>query len=70
MGMDIIDKILEQLENGDWHKIDEISKNISLDPNRLLKLIEILAEIGFIKLRDDEIAITPMGIDYLSLPEE
>ena len=68
--MDVIDKILEQLENGDWHKIDEISKNISLDPNRLLKLIEILAEIGFIKLRDDEIAITPMGIDYLSLPEE
>ncbi len=70
MGMDIIDKILEQLENGDWHKIDKISKNISLDPNRLLKLIEILAEIGFIKLRGDEIAITPMGIDYLSLPEE
>jgi len=70
--LDIVDKILEYLKNEEKGINDitnDIHKFILPDQKKFLRLIELLKDIGMVKVEDDTIYITKMGLDYLELPE-
>lgn len=70
--LDIVDKILEYLKNEEKGINDitnDIHKFILPDQKKFLRLIELLKDIGMVKVKDDTIYITKMGLDYLELPE-
>ena len=71
--LDIVDKILEYLKNEEKGNINDITndtyKFILPDQKKFLRLIELLKDIGMVKVEDDTIYITKMGLDYLELPE-
>ena len=64
----IVDKIIAHLADCKEHEVEEIRKIFNND--KLLKLIELLKEIGFVKIEKDKISITEMGLRYMELPEE
>ena len=71
--LDIVDKILEYLKNEEKGNINDITndtyKFILPDQKKFLRLIELLKDIGMVKVEDDTIYITKMGLDYLELPQ-
>ena len=70
--LDIVDKILEYLKNEEKGINDitnDIYKFILPDQKKFLRLIELLKDIGMVKVEDDTIYITKMGLDYLELPQ-
>lgn len=71
--LDIVDKILEYLKNEEKGSMNDITndtyKFILPDQKKFLRLIELLKDIGMVKVKDDTIYITKMGLDYLELPQ-
>jgi DNA-binding IclR family transcriptional regulator len=43
-----IDEVVSQIEDGQWHPLEEIIKNIKLPKPKIHKTLEFLANHGFI----------------------
>lgn len=67
MLMDSLDRILEQLQDMQWHSFDDIKKGISLPSNKLNEMIRFLQKQAFIDKRGDMLRITCMGLRFSRL---
>ncbi len=70
MIMEAFDGILEQIQDAQWHNIDEITQNLSLSHDILDKLLLFLQEQEFIDKKKNKLRITSFGSKYLQLPAE
>jgi len=68
--LDIIDKILEFLKNKVEAKANEVYKLIELDESKVSKLLILLEDMELIKVEEDKISITEIGLRFLELPTE
>ncbi len=66
-GIKTFDKILEQLDDAEWHSIDEISEKIILPPDELKRLIIFLQTEDFVRKKDEKLKITERGMRFLKL---
>ncbi len=67
MTLKILDRILEQLQDDQWHSLDEIKEVTSLSYDVLDKLLLFLQEGKFIDRKDMKLKITPLGLKLLKL---
>lgn len=68
-----LDKILELLEDSQWHLIDELkAKLLSLSDERLNGIIRFFDEYKFISFnkKENKAKIQPLGLSFLELPSE
>ena len=67
-----IDTILEQLEDSQWHSLDEIIGYVSLSEDKVKRIIAFLDKNEFINLDNDKTRakIKTFGLRFLELPAE
>jgi len=67
-----LDKILELLQDSQWHSLDEIKARVSLSEDKLKKIVRFLEEQEFISedKNKGEAKIKPLGLTFLELPSE
>ncbi len=70
MTLKFLDRILEQLQDDQWHSLDEIKESVSLPPDTLNELLLFLQEGKFIDRKDDKLKITPLGLKLFKLQPE
>lgn len=65
--MPAIDAILELLENGGWHDLEEISKRTGLDRFKVELLTNFLAEYNFIEIdkKEHRTRLTPPLLNFI-----
>lgn len=70
--MEALDRILELLHDSQPHSLDEMNAQIPLPAEKLVFILDFLAEFGFIELKGEntEATITPSGLAFLELPSE
>ena len=64
-------EILEYIKTGGWITIEEISGQVGISHEKLIKILDFLSEFGFIEFDSDNtlIRITDLGERFLELPE-
>ncbi len=64
-------EILEYIKTGGWITIEEISGQVGISHEKLIKILDFLSEFGFIEFDSDNtlIRITDLGEGFLELPE-
>ncbi len=64
-------EILEYIKTGGWIVIEEISQQVGIVHEKLIKILDFLSEFGFIEFDSDNtrIRITNLGKKFLELPE-
>lgn len=62
--MNSLDRILEQLQDTQWHSLDEIKNSIPLPPNKLNEVIVFLQKQAFIDKRGSKLRITCRGLRF------
>ncbi|NJD77166.1 MAG: hypothetical protein FIB08_08755 [Candidatus Methanoperedens sp.] len=62
-----MDRILKQLQDTQWHSLDEIKKSVSLPSQTLNAIICFLQEQAFINKEDEKLRITRLGLRYLDI---
>ncbi len=70
MTLKLLDRIFEQLQDDQWHSLDEIKESTSLSPDALNKLLLFLQEGKFIDRKDDKLKITLLGLKLFKLQPE
>ncbi len=70
MTLKFLDRILEQLQDDQWHSLDEIKENTSLSLDKLNKFLLFLQEGKFIDRKDDMLKITLLGLKLFKLQPE
>lgn len=66
-----LDKILELLQDSQWHSLDEIKAQVSLPGDKVKNIIRFLEEQEFISWDKNkgEAKIKPVGLTFLELPQ-
>ncbi len=62
-----IDRVLEILQDSNWHGLEEIRQKYMLD-RALTEKIYFLEELGLISIKNEKLRITPKGLKFLELP--
>ncbi len=62
-----IDRILELLQDMQWHSLDEIQKETALPPDKLNEALCFLQEQALIDKKDEMLKITSTGLKFLQL---
>ncbi len=62
-----IDRVLELLQDSNWHGIEEMRQKYMLD-RTLTEKIYFLEELGLISIKNEKLRITPKGLKFLELP--
>ncbi len=65
--MRTLDKILKQLQDTQWHSIDETKQVVSMPSDTLNEVLSFLHEQAFIKKEDEKLKITSLGLKLLLL---
>jgi len=65
--MKTLDKILEQLQDSQWHSLDEIKKSIYLPSDKLNIMVCFLEKQAFINMKSGMLKITYLGLKFLHL---
>jgi len=63
--MKILDKILLQLQDSQWHNLDEINKCIHFPSHKLDILLSFLEKQSFIIMNNGKLKITDLGLKLL-----
>jgi predicted methyltransferase len=58
MVMELIDRVLGLLKDGEFHPIDEIESKSGLPINKVKMVIDFLADFSFVTLEDQKVKIT------------
>ncbi|MCZ7355788.1 MAG: hypothetical protein O8C66_07735 [Candidatus Methanoperedens sp.] len=66
--MILIDRVLELLQNSQWHDIEEIKKEISAPEDTLNEILNFLQGQGYIIRENEKLRIKPKGLRFLELP--
>lgn len=66
--MKSLDKILELIQDSNWHAVEEIKKKISLPEEKLDKMLSFLQEQKYIDREHERLRITSIGLRFLELP--
>lgn len=62
-----LDRILELLQDSNWHGVEEINNELHLSVDRLNEAIRFLLEWGLIEKEEETLKITVDGLEYLEL---
>jgi len=65
--MKILDKILLQLKDSQWHNFDEINKCVNFPSEKLNVLLHFLEKQSFIIMNNGKLKITNLGLKLLFL---
>jgi predicted transcriptional regulator len=65
--MNSLDRILELLQDAQWHSIDEIKRVISLPSDKLKEVVCFLQKQSFIDKKNGELKITCIGLKFFLL---
>ncbi|MCX9011274.1 MAG: hypothetical protein OIN66_09140 [Candidatus Methanoperedens sp.] len=65
--MNSLDRILEQLQDTQWHSLDELKKRLSLPSDKLNEAISFLQKQAFIDEKNGRLRITCMGLRFSQL---
>ena len=65
--MNSLDKILELLQDTQWHSLDEIKRVISLPSDKLNEVVYFLQKEAFVDKKDSKIRITCTGLKLSQL---
>jgi len=70
IGMELLDKTLDLLRDGDWHSVDEVIEKLSVPEEKVKAILRFLADHYFIifNQRKRMIKITSLGLEFLRLP--
>jgi len=60
----VAENVLELLKNKGGLELQEISKSIGIDKQKLLEVIKFLLMVGYVELR-----LSPSGREHLRLPK-
>jgi len=52
--MSAIDEVVELLRDGEWHNLEDVSKDLKLTPEKLQQIIQFLKSLDLIKLDEKE----------------
>jgi predicted transcriptional regulator len=61
------DRILELLQDVQWHSLEEIQKEIALPSEKLNVVLHFLQEQALIDRKDEKLRITCTGLKFLQL---
>ncbi len=62
-----IDRILELIQDMQWHSFDEIQKETALPPGKLNEALCFLQKQALIDKKDESLKITRTGLKFLQL---
>ena len=65
--MKILDKILIQIQDSNWHSLDEMKKCLYFPSDKLNELLNFLENQSFINIEKDRVKITSLGLKFLNL---
>ena len=65
--MRILDKILENLKDDNWHSFDDVKSGIQLPSDITSNLLSFLQEQAFITIKNGKLRITCLGLKFLYL---
>jgi len=70
VGMELVDKALGLLRDGDWHNVNEVVEKLSVPEEKVKAILRFLADHHFISFNQHGrmIRITSVGLDFLRLP--
>ena len=52
--MSAIDDVVDLLKNGEWHNLQDLSKDLKLTPEKLQQIIQFLKSLDLIKLDEKQ----------------
>ncbi len=61
------DRILELLQDIQWHSLEEIQKEIILPSEKLNVVLHFLQEQALVDIKDEKLRITSTGLKFLQL---
>ena len=66
----VLDRVLELLQDSQWHKVREIKEELQLPKNKLKQILRFFTKFGFIRHGDQEdmVKINPTGLEFVVLP--
>jgi RIO-like serine/threonine protein kinase len=66
----VLDRVLELLQDSQWHSAKEIDEVIRLPEEKLSHILSFFAEFGFVNREDEQgmVKIKPTGLEFLELP--
>ncbi len=65
--MKILDEILLQLQDSQWHNLDEFKKYINFPSDKLNMIMDFLEKQSFIDMNHGKLKITNLGLKLLYL---
>jgi predicted transcriptional regulator len=66
-GYNSLDRILEQLQDMQWHSLEEIQKEIALPSEKLNVSLHFLQEQALVDRKNEMLRITCLGLKFLQL---
>ena len=65
--MKVIDEILAALEDGQWHSIEDVQRQVKLDPENVGLIWKFLEEYGFVEvdMKEKKGKLTPQVQSFL-----
>jgi len=52
--MSAIDEVVELLRDGEWHNLEDVSKDLKLTPEKLQQIIQFLKSLELIELDEKQ----------------
>ena len=65
--MKVLDKILQQLQDTQWHNLEEIKNNAEIPSDKLNTMLSFLEKQSFININNGKLKITGLGLKFLNL---
>lgn len=65
--MKVLDKVLQQLQDTQWHNLDEIKNITEMPSDKLNTILSFLEKQSFIDINNGRLKITGLGLKFLNL---
>ncbi len=62
-----LDRILEQIQDNDWHSINDLKKMIPVSADSFSASLRFLQEQAFIDIKNEKLKITGLGLRFLDI---
>jgi predicted transcriptional regulator len=63
-----LNTIVELLTDSQWHRLEDIKKQINLQEEVFNSLLFFLKEQRLLEIENEKLRITPRGLEFLDLP--
>jgi predicted methyltransferase len=65
--MKLLDKILQHIQDTQWHNIEEIKNITEMPSDKLNTILSFLEKQSFIDMNKGKLRITSLGLKFLNL---